>query len=212
MKTFLRSMLALALLLLLPRFAAAGEGVHGMALFGGRDGLYASHLPMFHPPHDAQVVLRVRFADPALERTMRRRLEGRTALWTLDPERFDLARLAPAAAAPLQAFRADLVEGHFERGGALRVKRADLIVDSVLLYRPLSPAAQVQAESHYLPVGPFLVKLIDSRPDFDHIVLLRHPAAGPVAVPKTGVRADLATLARRVETVGTVYYESGDLR
>lgn len=206
--------LAAGLLLAPLRLLAAdpSEGVHGMALFGGRDGLYASHLPMFHAPHDVQAVLQVRFADPALERTMRARLEGRTALWTLAPERFALARLAPGAARPLRGFSADLVEGHFERGGTPRARRAALVVERVLLYRPLSPAPMTRPLAHYLPVGRFLVKLIDSRPDADHIVLLRRPAGAPLAVPKRGVAPDLDALARQADVAGTVYYETGDLR
>mgnify|MGYP000495227802 CR=1 FL=1 len=80
---------------LLAGAAAAAEkgptwGTRGMALFGGKDALYASHLPMFHAPHDYQLVL----PDAAL----RQRPDGKTALWTIDPEKFELNRLAPHAA------------------------------------------------------------------------------------------------------------------
>jgi hypothetical protein len=34
-------------------------GVHGMVLFGSGPRLYASHIPMFHRPHDRQVVIAV---------------------------------------------------------------------------------------------------------------------------------------------------------
>jgi hypothetical protein len=209
----LRLLIACVLLAPLRVFAAdPSDGVHGMVLFGGRDGLYASHLPMFHAPHDVQAVLRVRFADPALDRTLRARLDGRTALWTLDPERFALGRLAPASSQPLQGFSADVVEGHFERGGATRFRHAALVVEQVLLYRPLSPAPATRPRAHYVPVGRFLVKLIDSRPDADHIVLLKRPAAAPLDVPKRGLAPDLAALARHATVAGTVYYETGDLR
>jgi hypothetical protein len=189
-----------------------GFGTHGMALFGGKDGLYASHLPMFHAPHDAQVVLRIRFEDPALDRVMRERLDGKTALWTLDPERFALPRLAPGAAQPLAGFAADVVEGHFEQGGVARHRQARIAVDEVILYRPLEPAPTVRSVSRYLPVGRFMVKLIDSRPDFDHIVLLQRPAGGAIDVPKAGMEADMAALAARVPVIGTVYYCAEDLR
>jgi hypothetical protein len=206
--------LSLLLVMLAPqaRSADAGFGVHGMALFGGKDGLYASHLPMFHAPHDAQVVLRVRFMDPALDRTMRARLDGRTALWTLEPERFALPRLAPGAAQPLESFAADVVEGHFEQGGVARHRQARIAVDQVILYRPLDPAPAVRSLSRYVPVGRFMVKLIDSRPDFDHIVLLERPASAAVEIPKAGVAADLAALAARVPVLGTVYFCEEDLR
>jgi len=203
------------LLVLLPLLASALEpshGVHGMALFGDRDGLYASHLPLFHAPHDNQVVIKVRFKDPRLERDMRDRLDGKTALWTIEPERFALHRLAPGAAQPLRAFKAKVVEGHFERDGTVRMRDAELVVEQVVLYRTLSAQPAQQALAHYQPVGRFLVKLIDSRPDFDHIVLLERALAAPVAVPKHGVDENLAELAQRVPYAGTVYYETADLR
>lgn len=68
---------AFALAALLPAFARADEtamGGHGMAVFGGREGLYASHLPMFHAPHDTQLLLRFHLADAAADRALRERL------------------------------------------------------------------------------------------------------------------------------------------
>jgi hypothetical protein len=203
----------LAFLMPLSAFALEpSHGVHGMALFGDRDGLYASHLPLFHAPHDNQVVIKVRFKDPRREREMRARLHGKTALWTIEPERFALHRLAPGAAAPLRAFKANVFEGHFERNGAMRMRQAGLLVERVVLYRTLSAQPAQQSVSRYQPVGRFLVKVIDSRPDFDHIVLLRRALAAPVEVPKHGVDENLASLARLAPYAGTVYYETADLR
>ena len=107
----LRACLPLLLSLLLPLHAGAADpshGVHGMVLFGDRDGLYAAHLPLFRAPHDSQIVLKLRFADAGQERAMRARLDGKTALWTIEPEHFALRRLAPDAAAPLRAFKASI--------------------------------------------------------------------------------------------------------
>ncbi|MCT8988416.1 hypothetical protein [Shewanella phaeophyticola] len=42
-------------------------GLHGMLLFGSQYGLFASHLPMFHQPHNAQVVFKLSFADPKIQ-------------------------------------------------------------------------------------------------------------------------------------------------
>lgn len=203
------------LLLALPLRAVAAEpsvGVHGMVLFGGKDGLYASHLPMFHAPHDVQVILRVRFTDPELERAMRARLDGRTALWTLDPERFALRRLDPDTSDPLDSFAADVVEGHFEQGGTVRHRRAGLAVEQVVLYRQLDPAPSVKARARYLAVGPFMVKLVDSRPDFDHIVLLKEPAHEAIDLAKSGMEANVQGLASNLPVVGTIYYCADDLR
>lgn len=200
---------------LVPSWLLAAEGrfgMHGMVLFGGQDGLYASHLPMFHAPHDVQVVLKLRFADATLDRAMRARLDGTTALWTLAPERFALDRLAPGADRPLADFAADVVEGHFEQGGVVRHRQARVAVEQVILYRQLDGAPSVRMTSRYVPVGRFLVKLIDSRPDLDHIVLLAHPAPAQFEVAKTGMHADLAALAAHATPIGSVYGGTEDLR
>ncbi len=171
----------------------AGYGSHGMAVFGGRDGLYASHLPMFHAPHDAQVLLRFHLADVAVDAKLRAQLARKPELWTLEPELFDLHRLGPAQADPLKQFSARFVQGHFERGGAERFAGQTVVVDEVLWFKRLDtkPAAvstAVHSAGHYLLVGKgreyFAVKEIDRRPDFDVIVAmkpLRHPLADGIA-------------------------------
>ncbi|MCY0915874.1 hypothetical protein [Massilia antarctica] len=217
---------AVALLACIGRIGASPvkphHGQHGMVLFGGADGLYASHLPMMHAPHDRQVILQIRLADKALDAALRRRLDGKTALWTIAPENFDLDRLAPDSDAPLRAFNADLVEGHFERGGTTRHKGTSIMVDKVLLFRPLLPRFAVSGTARYLQLGSgatrFLVKQIDSRPDFDHIVAFRtRPGApnGPVEVPKKALEeTTAAALARQLggaRILGTIYFDKADL-
>jgi hypothetical protein len=185
----------------------ASYGTHGMALFGGKSGLYVSHLPMFHAPHDTQMVARVHLEDRQLDAALRAQLDGKTALWTVNPEKFELNRLAPGAPQALKAFKADIVAGHFERGGETRHAAARVVVDEVLIYRKLSPDTRGSASSVYRPVGPFLVKEIDSRPDFDHIVLLRKMVRTPVTVKKTGLVQPALPNA-----VGTIYFDTADLK
>jgi hypothetical protein len=200
-------------------------GQHGMALFGGKDGLYTSHLPMFHAPHDYQVVLQVRLADLRLDAAVKKRLDGNTALWTVAPEKFELDRLQPGAPAPLQRFQADLVLGHFEQGGQTVYPSATVVIDKVLLFRKLSPAVKASAVARYVQVGNgtqrYLIKEIDSRPDFDHIVSYRAAARAsilPVSIAKTGVsEPDANALAAALNALpsairGTVYYCRDDLR
>jgi hypothetical protein len=185
----------------------ASYGTHGMAMFGGKAGLYVSHLPMLHPPHDTQMIARVRFEDKALDAALRAQLDGKTALWTINPEKFELNRLASGAAKPLQSFKADVVAGHFERDGVTRHAGVQLIVEEVLIYRKLSPQLRTSASSTYRPVGTFLVKEIDSRPDFDHIVLLRKGATGPVTVKKDGLSEPTLP-----DAVGSIYFDTADLK
>lgn len=203
--------------------APATFGQHGMVLFGGSDGLYASHLPMFHAPHDHQVILKVHVADPALDAALKRRLDSKAVLWTIAPEKFELDRLAPKAANPLRSFKADLVLGHFERGGATEYAGAKLVVDQVLVYRPLSPAAARAATARYLQVGGgarrFLVKEIDSRPDYDHIVAVSAapgtPAA-PLVLAKTALTqpdaAQLDAALPGIKSGATIYFDTADLK
>lgn len=210
----------------LPLHAAdATFGSHGMALFGGQDGLYASHLPMFHAPHDYQVILQIHIAEPATDAALRKRLDGKDALWTIDPEKFELNALAPDAKAPRKEFTADLVQGHFERGGETRYRAAKVVIDKVLVFRQLDGKPHDAKFSRYMQIGSgaqrFLVKQIDTRPDFDHIVAY-HAAAGaptaPVQVRKWGVKAtgnDALAQALKANIAaigGTVYFETGDLK
>lgn len=195
-------------------------GTHGMALFGGKDGLYASHLPIFHPPHDYQVIFRFHLADPRQDSDLRERLDGKTYLWTIDPEKFELDRLAPGAANPLREFSAKIVLGHFEQGGLPVFKDARVMVDTVLMFRQLSTQMQQADTVRYQPVGKqFLVKEVDSRPDFDHIVLLKEVATGAAAQAVTVPRHGLDVPAREAiqaasgrQVVGTIYYYTEDLK
>jgi hypothetical protein len=200
-------------------------GQHGMAMFGGRDGIYAAHLPMFHAPHDYQVVLRLSIGDSTIDRLVKARLDGKTALWTIAPENFELDRLAPGAKQPLKTFQADLVLGHFEQGGKAQYRNVPVVVEEVLMFRRLSPVQHASRQARYVQIGSgvqrFLVKEIDSRPDFDHIV--GYKAAGgaarnPVTVAKTALNA---TPAKALEAAlnappgavgGTIYYYLDDLR
>ncbi len=217
---------ALLALCTLPLHAAdATYGSHGMALFGGREGLYASHLPMFHAPHDYQVILQVHIADQATDAALRKRLDGKDALWTIDPEKFELSALAPEARSPRKEFTADLVQGHFERGGSTQYKAVKVVIDKVLVFRQLDDKPRDAKFSRYLQVGSgrqrFLVKQIDTRPDFDHIVAY-HAAPGATTasaqVRKWGIKAagnDALAKALNADAAaigGTIYFETEDLK
>ncbi|WP_229208171.1 hypothetical protein [Duganella sp. Root198D2] len=220
------AILATCTLPLLPLHAADKTyGTHGMALFGGREGLYASHLPMFHAPHDYQLILQVHIADPATDAALRQRLDGKDALWTIDPEKFELSTLAPDAKTPRKEFKADLVQGHFERGGSTQYKAAKVVIDKVLVFRQLDDKPGNASMSRYMQIGSgaqrFLVKEIDSRPDFDHIVSYTAAPGAPTAsvqVRKWGMKAAgndalaQALKANMAALGGTIYFETEDLK
>jgi hypothetical protein len=199
--------------------AETAVGGHGMAVFGGREGLYASHLPMFHTPHDSQIVLRFHLADAAAERALREELAVRPRLWTFDPETFDLLRLAPGHARPLREFKARFFEGHFERGGKPQPGEQRVVVDEVLLFRRLKAAPRGAATGRYRLVGQggewFAFKTLDRRPDFDHIVRLDAPQVrGEVDVALQGVARpnDAVQRAFKAKGLTEIYFETDDLR
>lgn len=196
-------------------------GTHGMVLFGGSGGLLASHLPMFHAPHDFQVLLAVRFAEQALDTALRSALQQSLDLWTIVPEKFELARLAAKGPDRLTTLIADVFEGHFERGGQLRRKAQQLEVVDVKRFVQLDPKGAKLTQAHYVALGAaprwFLVKTITARPDFDHIVAVdgpTHPGEPVVAVqglhePEPDLLQSQLPAADRV--VGTVYFENTEL-
>ena len=138
-----------------------------MVLFGGADGLFTSHLPMFHAPHDYHVVIALQLPTE-IEAAMRTHLSKAPALWTLVPEKFELARLAPGAAHPLTEFKADIVEGHFERGGKTVYSGVVVRVIRTKRFIQLDPNARSASTAQYLPIGQgrtwFLVKEVHAAP------------------------------------------------
>lgn len=204
------------------RAQVARMGSHGMAVFGGAGGLMASHLPMFHRPHDVQVLLRLRLQDAALDRRLRDILARKPRLWTLIPERFDLDRLDPEHPAPLQAFRGTLHEGHFERGGPARFE-VRCRVEAVPLFQRLSGEPRRANRQRFLWFGlgsdQFLVKRLDQRPDID--LIGRFEAVSPwtgqreleLPAPE-GLAAPSAQALRVAGVPGPVHWlvaETGDL-
>jgi hypothetical protein len=202
-------------------------GVHGMALFGGDGALYASHLPMFHAPHDTQLVLRVRLDDPSVDTRLRAALETSPALWTFVPEPLDLHRIGRGDGA-LMRLRGDIVEGHFERGGTIRHADVVLHVDEVVVDRRLDARARAGTSATYrlLDAGDarFAVKLIDARPDYEHIARIDDCAVVPAGFAtlstawKEDATAAAATMRHALATscpaarIRTVYFETADLR
>jgi hypothetical protein len=168
------------------RLAAASgaedePGLHGMLVTGQRT-VFLSHLPMFGPPHDYQVILEAALSksggDPQADYFNDRKRTGAT-LYTLEPERFVLPRLA--AVTPLRSFKANVYRGHFERFPTRAAKEAariaqnvDVTVTRVIHFRRFDPAAAKPAQLEYLLFGKggevLAAHLIIRPPDFDQIV------------------------------------------
>ena len=160
--------------------------VHGMLIVGEQT-VFLSHLPMFGSPHDYQVILEAAFSkpnsDPQADYFSDRKRTG-TKIYTLEPERFVLSRLAGDA--PLRSFKANIYRGHFERFANQRAKDAARIAQSVEVtvtrvvhFRKFDLTAAKPAQLEYLLFGKsaelFLAHLITKPPDFDQILSVKTP-------------------------------------
>jgi len=158
-------------------------GVHGMLVAGGqragdamRSPVYASHLPMFMPPHNFQVIMRVTGAAAARYGDFVAHF-GSSDIYTFRPEPFSITELDPSGGSPAgRSLRGSLFRGHFERGGSQIAGDISFDVDQVICFQRFSPdAAQaVRGQLRYMCFGQrdaaFLAHLIAAPPDFDQIL------------------------------------------
>lgn len=150
----------------------ARQGTHGMLLIVNAGGVIASHLPMYHSPHDVQVVLALTPASRE-DKEFIDTLSASTPeiLYTISPEPFDLNRLNPEADDELEEFCASLYLGHFERGGRQLSERVCFSVDDTLLFRQIAANMAKEDKAHWLvfEIGAdrYAAHEIAGAPDFD---------------------------------------------
>lgn len=173
--------LFLFLALSLPAFAGPHDhhvpvsadrpSVHGMLVFGSKGKMYVSHLPMFHSPHDYQLLAELEL-PAAAKATYLASLKENPAenIYTLVPETFVL----PELVAHPRPFSASLVRGHFERGGTEIAGNITVSLGKILHFRKFEKNAPRPAKGTYLLFGTaeesFTAHFVSARPDFDQIV------------------------------------------
>ncbi len=174
-------------------------GRHGMLVFG-EETIYFSHLPMFHAPHNFQVLLEVRFDDAVTQALFVDRRLHPAEVYTFDPDEFAIAELDPSG--PVRpSIRGTLVHGHFERGGTPIATGVTAEVVNVVHFSKLElDARRPDGElMSYLCFGRpghlFLAHRIEGRPSFDHVVFAR-------LVPGTVTNQAGAPLDEDVATIG----------
>jgi hypothetical protein len=159
--------------------------VHGMLMIG-ESRLLMSHLPMFHSPHDYQILLEVSLTAPGsdpLKTYLDDRKASKSKVYTWVPTPFHLSALvADRSAHPIMV--GTIFRGHFERGG-IPITANDVVarVERVFYAGRLDPKAQPLTELRYLMFGssaePFLAHLITRPPDFDQILAAEIKASPP---------------------------------
>ena len=142
-------------------------GVHGMVVFGSPStGLYMSHIPMFHKPHDMQAIFSVSF--PGTD-------DFRDGLYTFQPQKFSLDDVLLGH---LTTVRGTLYRGSFE-GDGQPMRDVTVKVERVLGYTQLDMDSPPAPDLEYQVVGggtrgrdAYLFHPISKPPDFDQIVRL----------------------------------------
>lgn len=151
--------------------------VHGMLFFGGvkSPGIYISHLPIFHTPHDYQVLAEIEIPDD-VRSVYRKSLKAnpRQTVYTLVPEVFVL----PEMLASPRPFKAELYAGHFERGGKTISEKFTVNFKRIIYQKKFEPQKKRSESASYLVFGDaaaqYAAHCITAKPDFDHILTLKN--------------------------------------
>ena len=156
---------------------------HGMLVVGAET-IFLSHLPMFHSPHDYQVLLRASFgaATDDIYRSDRK-AHPDTRFHTFAPAAFVLPELfpGPAGEPPVRtSFTGSLVRNHFEQPPAHPDQPFEIAsgvtvdVVGVVHHHLFDPAAPPSGRLRYLLFGAgtelFMAHRITRRPDFDQLL------------------------------------------
>lgn len=142
-------------------------GVHGMVLISQSSTIYASHLPLYHKPHDVQLLYKLETKDLALLQTVR---DGQ--LTTIKPQPFNLDRLMRGDKITIIA---DVYAGHFERDGMLVYKDMPLNFSKQLYVRKLDDIKPSSTKQEYDVVSlrknyKIYVHRIQQAPSYDQLM------------------------------------------
>ena len=167
--------LALALLLVsftasaLPTRAPEPASTHGMLVFGTSK-IYLSHLPMYHRPHDRQVIFEVELDGPGAAAYLTSKQTSAETVYTIEPESFVLGDMIDDPT----SFKADLYRGHFERGGTKIADGVTVKITKVVAAWRLTATATRPANGSFFMIGnadeQFMLHTITAKPNFDQVM------------------------------------------
>lgn len=148
--------------------------VHGMLLFGNKS-TYVSHLPMFHQPHDYQLISEVELKNIGTNRTVEKYLKVKKddAIFTLVPKPMDLTKVM---AGEIKTFEATIYQGHFERQGTplgqamVSIKK---IITALKIAKEKGPSLDFISFGH--DGEYFLAHVIKGQPTYDAIYASEQP-------------------------------------
>lgn len=178
----------------------------------GTDVVYLSHLPMFHVPHNYQLIFEAALDASVLADYRRDSGAHADTYYTLVPTgRWVLSNTIVEGA----KFRADLYRGHFERGGTPIRQDIKVTVRRIVHFRRFDPG-HTPDPAQWIAFGRgrehFLAHRIEAAPDMDQVVELSSPPTeGQVVhLPQSGeLKAGDVVRSGAVQRV--IYTEYGDL-
>ena len=143
--------------------------VHGMLLFG-QSKIYLSHLPMFHAPHDYQVIVEAELSATGKAAYLKSLSSSPEKVYTLVPEAFVLPEMIKNP----RTFQAQIFKGHFERGGEVIADAVTVQITKVIYFKKFDLKEVKPKNGNYILFGnkdqQFLAHAITVKPDFDQII------------------------------------------
>lgn len=196
----------------LPPLDPAYVGVHGMVLMNNASTIFAYHLPLYHKPHDVQLLYKLDVKNIALVHLVRD-----NEMVTIKPKPFNLQRLMRGEKVALEA---DIYIGHFERDGMLVYKNMTLNFAEQLYMRKLDDVKPSSNQQEYDVVSyrksnRIYIHRLQQAPSFDHIIhidvnagcLTKFNTSSPV--PK---RTELQYKFLNCGTMKPFYFETEDFK
>lgn len=185
-------------------------GNHGMVLFAADDILLASHLPLYQPPHNYQLIYQITL-PPTEHKAVLATLQKRQQM-TLLPQQFDLTQLIKGQSIMVNAA---LYHGHFERGGSVWFDKVPVNFARQLYIRPIQqPGTANEARYDVLKINSsyFLIHQIAANPSYDQILRTERPISEPLILKAP---ADVTAL-QQLNAMGIeateVYLETADFQ
>jgi hypothetical protein len=144
--------------------------IHGMLIFG-QEKIYASHLPLFHTPHDYQIILELELDKTAKAQFVKdQQQHPEFTTYTIEPEKFVLPEMLKTP----KPFKVNIYRGHFERGGTLISKQISVTIKQVIYFKKFDPSEAKANDTKFIIFGnsreQFAAHHITNHPDFEQIV------------------------------------------
>ena len=190
---------------------APPAAVHGMVLFGN-DTIYASHIPMYHVPHDWQVLFEVTLSHPMVDAKalyQKQLVRGVQPLITIEPRPFVLPQLING---DIHSFVASLYRGNFEDHGEVLLQGMTVTVKAVLFKQHLSLDLTALPQPTYFLIPTsmttaVLVHRISAPDNFDQILQVK---TGAAPLPTTPIGRLITVIFPGVADASAARLRAGD--